>query len=146
MDFELQHLARPNHRMLVEEYQALDSNEDRLEWLMEREPLHASVPAELITVERRVPGCLSGLWLHGAVVESVCRYSAKSDSAMVQGIVSFICDLYSGRTPQEVLQVGDSLVQVLALERLLTATRKRAVSSTVAYIIHTARAATVSEG
>lgn len=146
MDCELQHLTRPTHRMLVEEYQALDSNEDRLEWLMEREALHAGVPAELITEDRRVPGCLSGLWLHGIIRDGVCHYSAKSDSAMVQGIASFMCDLYSERSPQEVLQVGESLVNVLALERLLSITRKRAVSSTLAYILHAARAAVASAG
>jgi sulfur transfer protein SufE len=60
---------------------------------------------------------------------------------MVQGIASFICDLYSDRTPEEVLQIGDALVHILALERLLSTTRKRAVSSTVSFILHTAREA-----
>jgi len=57
----------------------------------------------------------------------------------VQGIGSFICDLYSQRSPAEVLAIGDSMVQVLGLERLLSTTRKRAVSSTISYILHTAR-------
>jgi cysteine desulfuration protein SufE len=144
MDCELPHLARQNHRLLIEEYQALDSNEERLEWLMEREPIHAPVPEDLVTAERRVPGCLSGLWLHGSVLDGVCYYSAKSDSAMVQGIASFVCDLYSERPPQEVIEVAESLAQLLGLERLLSATRKRAVSSTVAYILHTARISSFS--
>lgn len=126
------------HQALLGDYKSLDSDEERLEWLMERPPLHADVPAEFTTPERRVPGCLSGLWLRGVVQDGVCHYSAKSDSAMVQGIASFICDLYSGLSPREVRQVGDSLVHVLGLERLLTATRKRAVSSVIAFIMHTA--------
>ena len=136
---------RPEHAALIEEYQALESNEDRLQWLMEREYEHAPVPSELITHERRVPGCLSGLWLHGEARDGLCAFSSKSDSAMVQGITSFICDLYSQRSPAEILEIGDSLVQLLALERLLTATRKRAVGSTVTYILHTARVAVPAE-
>lgn len=141
MDLQVEHGPLPEHQALLEEYQALESSEDRLQWLMEREHLHTPLPSELSTPERRVPGCLSGLWLHGTTQRGVCHFSAKSDSSMVQGIASFVCDLYSKRSPTEVLAIGDSLVQVLGLERLLTLTRKRAVSSTVAYILNTANAA-----
>jgi len=134
-------LSNPAHRALVEEYHDLDSSEDRLAWLMERPSLHPAVSTEHLTDSNKVPGCLSGLWLHGEVREGRCAFSAKSESDMVQGISSFICDLYSARTPDEVLEIGDSLVSVLMLERLLSTTRKRAVSSTVAYILHTAREA-----
>lgn len=131
-------LGRDDHRALVEDYRAIDNAEERLTWLMERPPLHAPVPAELITQERRVPGCLSGLWLHGETGEGRCIFSAKSDSDMVQGIASFICDLYSHRSPDEIRTIGDTLVSVLGLERLLSMTRKRAVSSTIAFIQNTA--------
>jgi sulfur transfer protein SufE len=59
---------------------------------------------------------------------------------MVQGIVSFICDLYSGRSPSEVLALGDSITNLLGLERLLSLTRKRAVLSTVSFILNLAKA------
>lgn len=132
-------LQHPDHRALVDEYETIESAEERLEWLMERLPLHSPVPVELITDHRRVPGCLSGLWLHGIQGPGGLQFSAKSDSSMVQGIASFICDLYSHRPANEVLEIGDTLVQVLHLERLLSLTRKRAVSSTVAFIVHSAR-------
>ncbi len=134
-------LSRGDHQALVEEYRDLDNSEDRLAWLMERPSFHPELSPELLVPERKVPGCLSGLWLHSFVQDGHCHFAAKSESDMVQGIASFICDLYSARTPEEVLEVGDALVHVLALERLLSTTRKRAVSSTVAFIIHTAREA-----
>jgi sulfur transfer protein SufE len=64
---------------------------------------------------------------------------------MVQGIASFICDRYGSRSAEEVLEIGDTLVSVLALERLLSTTRKRAVSSTVSFILHTAREASAHQ-
>ncbi|MEY4668522.1 MAG: hypothetical protein RL518_1221 [Pseudomonadota bacterium] len=134
-------LSRADHRGLVEEYRELDNSEDRLAWLMERPSFHAALATELLTDARKVPGCLSGLWLHGYVTNGECHFGAKSESDMVQGIASFICDLYSNRTPGEILEVGDALVSVLALERLLSTTRKRAVSSTLSFILHTAREA-----
>ena len=137
------YLTNPEHRALVEEYRDLDNSEDRLAWLMERSSFHPELSSELLTPDRKVPGCLSGLWLHGSVEANRCVFGAKSESDMVQGIASFICDVYSARTPEEVLEIGDGLVNILALERLLSTTRKRAVSSTLSFILHTARGASM---
>jgi cysteine desulfuration protein SufE len=128
-------------RALVEEYHALPSAEDRLTWLMEREPTHFPIPSENRVAERKVPGCLSGLWLDGEVGSHGCQFRAFSESDMVQGIVSFICDLYSSRPPEEVLEIGTRITDGLGLERLLSTTRRRAVSGTLSYILHTAREA-----
>jgi cysteine desulfuration protein SufE len=135
-----QFLTREDHKALVDEYEAIDSAEEKLSWLMERPPLHAAVPVSLLTPERRVPGCLSGLWLHADATEAKCLFAAKSESDMVQGITSFICDVYSNRPAHEVATIGDSIVSVLGLERLLSTTRKRAVSSTLSFILNTAKA------
>lgn len=139
MALESPFLSDPEHRLLVEEYHELESDQDRLSWLMERIPLHTEVPHELRTTERRVPGCLSGLWLHATLQGERCLFSACSESQMVQGIASYICDLYSNRTPGEILEMGTSLADTLGLERLLSTTRKRAVHSTVSYILYVAR-------
>lgn len=134
------YLSHPDHKTLVEEYRAIETAEEKLSWLMERPPLHTPVPVELLTPERRVPGCLSGLWLHSYGSNGECLFAGKSESDMVQGITSFICDLYSHRPASEVVTLGDSIVSVLGLERLLSTTRKRAVSSTISFILTTARA------
>ena len=138
-------LTSSDHRALVEEYRDLDNSEDRLAWLMERPSIHQPLAPELMTAERKVPGCLSGLWLNGDVRAGRCYFEAKSESDMVQGIASFICDRYGSRSAEEVLEIGDTLVSVLALERLLSTTRKRAVSSTVSFILQTAREASAHQ-
>jgi cysteine desulfuration protein SufE len=112
---------------------------------MERPSIQPEITPDLLTPDRKVPGCLSGLWLHGSVRDGVCVFAAKSESDMVQGIASFICDLYSARTPEELLEIGDGLVNILGLERLLSTTRKRAVSSTVSFVLHTAREASAHQ-
>jgi sulfur transfer protein SufE len=54
---------------------------------------------------------------------------------MVQGLVSFVCDLYSGRSGEDILNTGEQLAKALSLDRLVTVTRKRAISSTLSYIL-----------
>lgn len=122
------------HLSLIDDYQLLDCAEDKLAWLMERQPNHQAVSGGYCTPERRVPGCLSGLWLHfDQTPDGMCSFSARSESAMVQGVVSFLCDLYSGRSPEDVLSLGSSLAQELKLEGVLSLTRRRAVASALSF-------------
>ena len=139
-----QYLTSAIHRELVEELLALDTAEDRLQWLMERTPLHRSVEPAERTGDRKVPGCLSGLWITGEIRDSRCFFSAHSDSDLVHGVVSYICDLYSDRTPGEVLELADLLTRSLRLDGLLSTTRKRAVSSAISFFHHTASHHTAS--
>jgi sulfur transfer protein SufE len=128
----------PLHRELIDELLALDTAEDRLQWLLEREPLHRTVEPAERTEECKVPGCLSGLWLKADIRHSRCFFSAHSDSDLVHGVVSYICDLYSDRSPREILEIGDLLIRSLRLDGLLSTTRKRALSSSLAFFHHTA--------
>jgi cysteine desulfuration protein SufE len=126
---------RMGYEALRADYALLECAEDKLSWLMERCPLHGEVDPLLCTPERRVAGCLSGLWLDSEIVSDRLLFRAKSESSLVQGVVSFLCDLYSGRSAEEILRMGRSMSDELQLERLLTLTRRRAIESTVSYFL-----------
>ncbi len=134
------HLKNERHWELVEELLALYTPEDRLSWLMERKPFHAELAPHDRTDSRKVPGCLSGLWLKADLVDGRCFFSAYSESDLVHGVVSFICDLYSNRSSEEILSIGDALTSYLKIDGLLSTTRKRALSSTLSFISATASA------
>jgi sulfur transfer protein SufE len=138
-------LSQPEHAALVEEYLALESAEDKLTWLMEREAIHLPVAASSRTSERRVPGCLSGLWLEAHTQAGRCFFSCASESEVVQGIGSLLCDLYSNRPPSEILRVEAAFARELRLDGLLTLTRRRAVSSIVSFVLHHATAVAGAE-
>lgn len=125
-------------RELITELSALHSPEDKLNWLIERPAKHAPIPDELATPERRIPGCLSGLWLQFDRQNTTCYFRARSDSAVVQGVASLICDLYSEVSCEVIQDLGASLVEHAHIEQLLTSTRKRAVRIITSYIISSA--------
>ena len=138
MNHETRFLNLSSHQDLVDELLALNTPEDRLSWLMEREPVHKPLSLDERTDARKVPGCLSGLWLKAELEGGRCCFSAFSESDLVNGVVSFLCDLYSNRTPEEVLEIGGSLANALKIDGLLSTTRKRALSSTLAFFAHSA--------
>jgi cysteine desulfuration protein SufE len=131
-------IQQEHHRAMVEELLALSTAEERLSFLMERDSLHPPLSREELDPSRKVPGCLSGLWLTAYRKDGLCFFAAHSDSGLVRGVTSFLCDLYSSRTPEEIMQLGAIPADMLKLEGLLSMTRKRALYSTVAFITNTA--------
>lgn len=123
---------------LINELSELHSPEDKLNWLMERPAKHLPIPDEFATPENRIPGCLSGLWLHFDSVDNVCFFCARSESLLVQGVASYICDLYSELSCQAINDIGSSLVEQIEIDRLLTTTRKRAVHVITSFILYSA--------
>lgn len=122
------------HFGLLDEFDANETAEGKLAWLMERSTPSSALPDFEMTPEKRIPGCQSGLWLSGSLDGVLTRYCARSDSAMVQGVVCFLCDLCSGVAPGEVSGIATSIEGGLGLEGLLTTTRKRAVGTALARI------------
>ncbi len=124
---------------LADELLSISSPEERLEWLMERSPIIPTIPPTERHTASKIEGCLSGLWLKANLNEGLLTFSCSSDSNLVQGIVSFLCDIYSMRSPSELLQLGDKPIIELKIEALLTTTRKRAVWTSYEFIATMAR-------
>jgi sulfur transfer protein SufE len=136
------YLQQEVHSEMVAELLALDTAEDRLAFLMERPHRHLPIPLNERLDSRKVPGCLSGLWLLCATDQDLLHFSAFSESDLVHGVVSYVCDLYSGRTAREITEIGETLTRILKLDGLLSTTRKRALYSTLSFITHSAECAT----
>jgi len=136
MKSEETRLVNTHHDALIGELLALPTPEDRLSWLMERTPIHVPLSDKELLLSQKVPGCLSGLWLKAENRGCFCCFAAHSESSLVSGMASFVCDLYSSRTAEEIRAIGSSLADTLGLDGLLSITRKRALSSTLAFIIH----------
>jgi cysteine desulfuration protein SufE len=139
----LENLLSPQQLDLLEDYRALESTEDKLTWLMERQPVIPPLSLEERLDTRKIQGCLSGLWIQGSQSEGRCQFRATSDSGVVAGIASFLCDIHSGLTSEEITAIGFHVSSALKLESILSMTRKRAVQSVMNYIISYAQQNTV---
>lgn len=129
------HLTNGQERVLLE-YLDLDSAEDRLTWLYDRTPILPHLTESERLPALAIPGCLSGLWIQGEVHGDTraCTFRAASESKIVHGIATFLCDLYSHRSPEDLLAIDCTFTSLLRLEALLSVTRKRAVSAITGYI------------
>jgi len=70
-----------------------------------------------------VPGCVSRVWVHGALVMGRAQFRCAADSPMVAGLVALLCHLYSQALPTEIAMVEPDLWEKCGLVKVLSPTR-----------------------
>lgn len=108
---------------IIEEFSDFEDWLDRYQLLIdlggEQEPL----PQEYKTDNNLIEGCQSRVWLQADLVDSKVQFRAESDALIVKGIVSLLIKVYSGHTPDEILEVEPYFVEAIGLKEHLSPTR-----------------------
>lgn len=120
---------------LLDEFEDLDSWEDRYRCIIELGDELEPLPADLKTEEHRVQGCISNVWLVMQVEPGDpprIRFLADSDSQIVRGLVAILVMLCSGRTAREVLAVDiERVFEQLELRKHLSRSRSNGLHSMI---------------
>src|SRR4051812_20509457 len=110
---------------LAEEFDFLGEWEDRYRYILdlgrELEPLTEAEHNDA----NKVRGCASQVWLvRDAADDGRLRFRGDSDAHLVRGLVAILLQLYSGRTPGEILAFdAKAAFGRLGLEGALTSQR-----------------------
>ena len=108
---------------IILEFNDFDDWLDRYQLLIdlggEQEPL----PTEYKTDSNLIEGCQSRVWLQADYVDGKVLFRAESDALIVKGIVSLLIKVYSGRTPDEILENEPYFVEAIGLKEHLSPTR-----------------------
>lgn len=92
---------------IIENFSLLEEWDDRYRYVIELGRKLTPLPDEHRTDANKVQGCVSQVWLQKLVDhgngEPILRYRGDSDAHIVRGLVAIVLALYSGRTPQEIL-------------------------------------------
>jgi len=113
---------------LVDTFEFLDNWEDRYRLLIDLGKDLPEFPDEAKTEDNRVEGCVSNVWLVSDVSDGEpprLEFKADSDAFIVKGLVAILLKAYSGRTPEEILEVDiEGLFNQLGLAQQLTPNRR----------------------
>jgi len=130
---------------LIDEFDALGDWEDQCSYLIDLGLQLPKLPASAKTEEHRVHGCQSNVWLVPQVKDGkppVIEFVANSDAMIVNGLIAVLTILFSGRTPQEILDVdAREMFARLGLERHLSSQRRNGLYGMVERIRLLARQA-----
>ncbi len=107
---------------------AIHDPQERLARIVEMGRAADPLPEACKTDDHLVPGCLSRLWLLCEYRDGKCWFRCDSDSAVVKGIASLICQFYSGRSPQEVLAHEPDFLAQMGIRQHLSANRRNGLA------------------
>ena len=109
---------------IIEEFSDFEDWLDRYQLLIDLGGEQDPLPQEYKTDNNLIEGCQSRVWLQADLVDGKVQFRAESDALIVQGIVSLLIKVYSGHTPDEILEVEPYFVEAIGLKEHLSPTRR----------------------
>jgi len=81
-----------------------------------------------------IKGCQSKVWLHSELKDGYIFYSADSDAIITKGLVGLVIRVFTGHTPEEILQANLSFIDKIGLHEHLSPTRSNGLTAMIKQI------------
>ena len=111
-----------------------EDREMMLVYLMELGQKLAPLPQSDRTDENIVKGCQSTVWLTAAIDEDRVIFNADSNTAITKGLVSLLIRIFSGQTPQQILDTQLFFPERIGMERFIGTQRSNGFASMIQQI------------
>ena len=108
----------------------LDCFEDMMEkykFLLDQGKKSPIFPEEYRQDSFKVSGCQAQVWLVPYLKNKLMYFHSDSDAFISKGMVTILCDIYGGHTPQDIKNTDLKLLDGLKLNVLLTPGRRNGV-------------------
>jgi cysteine desulfuration protein SufE len=96
----------------------------------ELEPIDAAYKVD----QNLIRGCQSRVWLQQRLEGDLLIFEAESDALIVKGLVALLLKVFSGRTPQEILDAEPYFIDEIGLRQHLSPTRSNGLMAMVKQI------------
>jgi cysteine desulfuration protein SufE len=124
---------------LVEEITLIPDAYERLGYIVDRGKKADGLTEDLRIDSFKIEGCMSQLWVVPAYKEGLCSFRSESDSAIVKGIASLLCDFYSEATPDDIRKTDADFLSEVGITQHLSPNRRNGLSRIVESIQHFAK-------
>lgn len=119
---------------IVDEFGNFDDWMDKYNYLIE---LGKSLPLidDKYKIESNlIQGCQSRVWLHAEFDGNLVHFTADSDAVITKGIANLLIRVFSGHTPQEILDSSTEFLGEIGLTQHLSPTRSNGMLSMIKQI------------
>ncbi len=104
---------------------------DILTYLVELAKKATTLPEELRTEDRLIPGCISKIWVDVGLVEDKIKVYYDSDAMIPKGIATIVCDIFTDCTKEEARTFTEQDLQKLGFVQLVTPQRRNGLYNLV---------------
>jgi cysteine desulfuration protein SufE len=119
---------------IVTEFQVYDDWLDKYNYLIELGKDLPLIDSGLKVKENLINGCQSKVWLNADYKDGSVFYSADSDAIITKGIISLLIRVYSGHTPDEIMNADLYFIEEIGLRQNLSPTRSNGLLSMIKQI------------
>lgn len=116
---------------LVEDFSLFETWEEKYEYIIELGKKLPEMKAELKTLENKIKGCQSSVWLTASEKDSLIFFEGDSDSVIVKGLVSILVNVFSGQKADFILQHKLEFMETIGLMKHLAQTRSNGLLAMV---------------
>src|SRR5574344_1042722 len=125
---------KETEQQIVDEFSLFTDWLDKYEYLID---LGRSIP--IIKESGRdeknlIKGCQSKVWLAADYIDGKIYFTADSDAIITKGIISLLIRVFSGRTPQEIIDADLGFIKEIGLQDNLSPTRSNGLVSMIKQI------------
>ncbi len=118
---------------IISEFTDFKDWEDRYRHLINLGKQMPDFPEEHRLESNKVKGCQSQVWLVSSLEKTEDSYRIKfhadSDASIVKGIVALLTKVYSGLTPEEILNLKADFIDQIGLRQHLSMSRANGLNS-----------------
>lgn len=120
---------------IVNEFSLLDGDQEMtVLYIMELGQKLPAMKEEEKTEENIVKGCQSKVWLMARLEDDNVHFSADSNTAITKGLVSILLRIYSGQTPENILNAKLNFMSKIGMERFIGTQRSNGFAAMIKQI------------
>lgn len=119
---------------IIDAFSMFDDWMERYEYLIELGKSLNLIKPEFQTDDNLIKGCQSKVWLHAELKNDKIVYTANSDAILTKGIIALLLQVFSDKTPQEILDADTVFIDEIGLKEHLSPTRANGLVSMVKQI------------
>ena len=123
---------------LIENFEFLDSWEDKYKYIIELGEKLETLPENLHTQEWQVKGCQSQVWLvPQKQSDGTLHFAGDSDAMIVKGLIAIVLMIYNNLTSDEIKKLAiNDIFASIGLQEHLTPSRRNGLEAMVEKIKH----------
>ena len=119
---------------IVSEFEMLEEWPDKYQYIIDLgKELPGFNEAEQ-TEENKVRGCQSNVWLISSIKEDKIYFRGDSDALIVKGLVALLLRVFSGHTPDEIIENELFFMDKIGLQAHLSHTRNNGLAAMIKQI------------
>ncbi len=119
---------------IIDDFAFFDDWMDKYEHIIELGKDLPPIADQYKTDENLIKGCQSRVWLHAENKDGKIFFTADSDAIIAKGIIALLLKVFSGHTPEEILQADTDFINQIGLQEHLSPTRSNGLVSMIKQI------------